>query len=246
MSRLSRTCGILVIGVVGLTGLIGCHQQQNERPTSMRGKAPSIDVMEPEIVDITAVTPEEMGTPEELGGKEELGGTTEPAPEIPSVTLPQSDLAHCFVKVGDVIPTVDLPLPGDATAQSLDTLRGTKATVLLLWNPENLYSVQGLEMLNTELPKTFGADLDAKRLAIVAVASSATPETVGDTVAASEVSYPVLVDADGSWCAKVADKPYRLFLLDANGTIAWFDLECGDASLRDLKVGITSLLRTEN
>lgn len=224
---------VLCVGIISAC-VVGCEQKKEGMPTSMRGKAPAM-LDTNEITEIPTIS------------QTDLTHSASPEAEtvtMPEVELPQNDLEKCLVRVNDTLPTFELPMPGDTVSHSFDSLKGAKATVLLVWNPDDLYSIQALETLQTDLLPKIQQAVDSKEVAILAVASATTSEAAGAAVANSQITYPVLLDTDGSWCAKVTtDKPFRVFLLDATGKILWFDIECSDSTLRDLTNGLHLLLK---
>ncbi len=225
---------VLCVGIIGAS-VVGCEQKKDGLPTSMRGKAPAmLDTDEMTEIPVVSQTTDIMDS----------AATETEAVTMPEVELPQSDLEKCLVRVNDTLPTFELPMSGDAVSHAFDTLKGTKATVLLVWNPDDLYSVQALETLQVDLLPKVQQAVESKTVAVLAVASATTDEGMKTAITSSQITYPVLLDADGSWCAKVtSDKPFRLFLLDATGKIVWFDIECSDSTLRDLTQGLQVLLK---
>lgn len=158
-----------------------------------------------------------------------------PPPTIPKVAMAETDLATCRVRVGDTMPEGELP-NADGKKVALRSLLGKKLTVVLFWNAKSIYASENLE----DLERDFGKPYGDKGVAVVAVNVGDTAEAVRQKAKdAAGVSYPLLVDADGSYFAKVAtERLPRTYLLDDAGKILWFDIEFSRSTRRELEQGI--------
>ena len=267
MGRMAKAVGMAWTSMlVVMFGLTGCDRSSDQRPTSMRGQAPASVEEPPEVIPLNpapgtvhngaTTTPGTTEADPNAGAASGTRAGTEGAAEdpvaVPEVTLLQRDLAGCPVKIGDSLPDASLPTIAtrDETSDvkgaadgSLHARYGTKATVVLLWTPDDAWSVQGIQLLDGVVRTEFGAAVESKELGLIGIAGAATAESADAAVVADSLRFPVLLDTDGAWYTKVADKPYRLFLLDTAGKIAWFDLECSESTLRDLTTGIRALLK---
>jgi hypothetical protein len=68
-------------------------------------------------------------------------------------------------------------------------------------------------------------------------------EKVKGLVQEARVSYPVLLDADGAYFAKLAAGVLpRIYALDPGGKVVWFDLEYSTTTRYSLKQTILSVL----
>ncbi len=154
-----------------------------------------------------------------------------PAPKkIPEVSMTDSQAATCKVKVGDSMPTADLPNLDDKK-QSLKELFGSKLTVVLFWNAEDRYAMQQLQDLQMDVFEPFSD----KGVQVVAIAEKGPVDVVRKKVEEAGAKFPQLLDNDGAFFNKVAtERLPRVYLLDSQGKILWFDLEYSLATRRNL------------
>ncbi|MEM9659649.1 MAG: hypothetical protein AAF961_14915, partial [Planctomycetota bacterium] len=62
------------------------------------------------------------------------------------------------------------------------------------------------------------------------------------TLADSGADFPELVDAEGVAFAKLGAKLLpRIYVLDAQGSVVWFDIEYSEATRRELRQAIAAL-----
>jgi len=154
-----------------------------------------------------------------------------PVPEsMPKVVMTQAHAASCLVKVGDPFPELTLNDPrGEPT--TLESLRGDALTVVLFWNASTPYGVAQLRDLETDVRKRF----DSLGVSVVGIDVGDSAEAVRDIASDKGVTYPQLLDSDGSLYRQVATRFIpRVYLLDTNGTVLWFDLEYSVATRRHL------------
>jgi peroxiredoxin len=157
--------------------------------------------------------------------------------EMPKVVLDAQSEKSSLLKVGDVLPDVELA-DLDGKKQSLRSLFGAKLAVVLFWTSDNLYSAQALEDLQSDL-----GPQEAKGVRLVGIDVKDKAEDAQSEVRDRKVKYPNLADADGAFFAKVAsERMPRVYLVDASGKILWFDLEYSDKSRRDLKTAVQVVL----
>jgi peroxiredoxin len=159
----------------------------------------------------------------------------EPAPvAIPAVKLSNELLATCLVKVGDRLPDAELP---DTTGkrQSISSLCGPKLTVVFLWETNSEYAVSALEDLDADVAKPF---LD-KGVRVIGIDLRDGVDAVKEAVQQAGAGFPILLDPDGAYFAKIAtDKVPRTYLIDAQGQILWFDVEYSRGTRRDLLAAV--------
>lgn len=155
-------------------------------------------------------------------------------PTLPKVTMSEADRATCRVGEGDPLPDVELP-DLDGNMHSLWSLRGERLTVVVLWDGANLYALEELEDLDAEVHKPYGE----KGVRVVGVAVRQTAQAVRDKLQSVVATFPMLLDADGAYFAKLAtERLPRTYLLDAEGKILWFDIEYARHTRRSLMQGI--------
>jgi peroxiredoxin len=146
------------------------------------------------------------------------------------VLLSDELLATCLIKVGDAMPDGELP-DREGKMNSLRSMLGKKLTVVFFWTAEDDYSLKEVEDLNAELDGPLGAE----GVKVVGIDHGDTPAKVREALKKRKLKYPVLLDPDGKYFAKVAkQRVLRTYLLDAKGKVLWFDLEYARSTRRQL------------
>lgn len=221
---------ILLPAAMLLVGLTGClpvdvvdepetPPVENDRPADPSEQDPAI--------------PEQPRDPEPEA--------TPPPPTIPTVNLTESLRATCLVDVGDPIPEGELS-DLDDTAHSIRDVLGETLTVVVFWNSGNMYSVVQLE----DLADDFADPLAEQGGRIVAINVGDTPEKAAETAKKAGADFLVLLDPEKAYFGKVATEHLpRTYVLDADGTILWFDLEYSRSTRRLLEQTIDVVLADE-
>jgi len=167
-----------------------------------------------------------------------------PPPSIPEVFLTEAQKTASLVAVGDTLPEGELPaVEGDP--QPLRNHFGDSLTVLFFWKPgqsatDQLREVAALEDLQNDVAVAF-AD---RGVQVVAVNVGGEAEAVKQQLDDAGAKFPVLLDGDGAYFAKVAtDFLPRVYLLDSTGKILWFDLQWSSTARQSLLQGIDAALR---
>lgn len=167
-----------------------------------------------------------------------------PPPSIPEVFLTEAQKTASRVAVGDTLPEGELPaVEGDP--QPLRNRFGDSLTVLFFWKSgqsatDQLREVAALEDLQNDVAVAF-AD---RGVQVVAVNVGGEAEAVKQQLDDAGAKFPVLLDGDGAYFAKVAtDFLPRVYLLDATGKILWFDLQWSSTARQSLLQGIDAALR---
>lgn len=158
------------------------------------------------------------------------GETGDKAVAIPAVQLTVGHDTLCHVRVGNKMPTLALPSL-DGVERDPDELFGDKATVVVLW--------QGNRPMTRTLIADLGPDIlerfSKKGIAVVGVAIKQDMETTRQQLTATKAVFPVLLDVDGAVFAQVGKKMLpRVYVLDVEGQIVWFDIEYSQATRREL------------
>ena len=159
-------------------------------------------------------------------------------PDVPQVWLSKAHAKLCKVVVGEAFPEVKLPLLGGETTDLL-TLQGEKATVILFWHPDRWMARTALVDLERDVVKKFPAE----QVAVIGVAvhqpSGAAQEVLNNTKA----TFPQLLDTTGEALAKVGTFALpRLYVLDAEGRVVWFDIEYSEGTRRELALTLQILM----
>ncbi len=154
-----------------------------------------------------------------------------PPPTIPKVNLTESLSATCLVGVGDKIPEGTL-VDAEGASHAIQDVLGEKLTVLVFWNSDNIHSVVELE----DLARDVAGSLSERGGRIVAVNVGDTAEKAAEAAKEAKADFLILVDPDKTYFAEVAtERLPRTYVLDAAGTILWFDLEYSRTTRRHLE-----------
>jgi peroxiredoxin len=150
-----------------------------------------------------------------------------PPPATLKVALSDKLRATCLVNVGDSMPQAELA-DLDGKLHPWDRLRDQKLTVVCFWtigvsHQAQLRSDETLRDLAKEIALPFAE----KGVSVVGINVGDSAEKVRQFVAETGAKFPCLLDPKGELYAKIATdrKMPRVFLLDAEGRILWFDVE---------------------
>ncbi|MCA9231376.1 MAG: TlpA family protein disulfide reductase [Planctomycetales bacterium] len=165
--------------------------------------------------------------------------TTDPiTPTIPRVFLSESHSKQCKVGVGEAFPALKLPDLNGAIID-LAALRGERATVVLYWHPDRWMARTALIDLQRDLVNRF----DPRQIAVVGIAVHQTASSLPSLLSEAHAEFPQLVDAGGEALAKVGSFALpRIYVLDSEGTIVWFDIEYSEGTRRELRQTLDALL----
>jgi len=156
---------------------------------------------------------------------------------IPRVWLSDGHAKQCKVGVGESFPTMKLPnLSGAMT--DLVSLRGRQATVVLFWHPDRWMARTALIDMQRDLVKKF----DSEQVAVVGIAVHQQADSLRNLLGEVHAEFPQLVDTEGEALSKVGTLALpRIYVLDSEGTIVWFDIEYSEATRRELQQALASL-----
>jgi peroxiredoxin len=164
--------------------------------------------------------------------------TTEYSANVPPVMLAAEHAAICKVGVGEQFPQLELPKIGGGNAKLAD-LKGKKATVVLFWTPDRWMAEGALTDLANE-----AATYSGKGASFVGVVQGAPNEKGQKLIDAAGASLTQLSDADGKAMGQVGESWLpRVYVLDGQGKIAWFDIEFSEASRRELRQTLAELTK---
>jgi peroxiredoxin len=152
--------------------------------------------------------------------------------DVPPVLLSSGHAKLCKVKVGDEFPAIQLPA---VSGDSAELAYGPKATVVVFWTTDRWMSGTALRDL---------AAMSANGASIVGVAVGAKADAASNMIAEAGAKFTQLLDADGAAFAQVGQGALpRVYVLDAQHHIAWFDIEYSEATRRELHQAITALTK---
>ncbi len=219
-----RQCWILIVAVVLAAAYGGCRNgEDGGDPGQSNGQS--------------GTNGSEKGTPN--NGPPKAGNDPKeppPKPTMPTVVMTEEHLKACLVRVGDTMPDAELP-DLDGKAHPLAGLRGSKLTVICLWKSGESPAgeLRALELLGhlQDLAEAFSQ----QGVLVVGINEGDPAEIVRKRVAG--VTVPMLLDPEGAYFDKLAtDSLPRVYLLDPEGKILWFDREFSLTTRRRLETGI--------
>lgn len=160
-------------------------------------------------------------------------------PQTPPVLLSASFAKECRVAVGDAFPTIELPALGEAAEPAgLDRFAGKQATVVLFWSPESWMSRVAVRDFALDLAPTAAAN----GLGVVGIAVGPDAEAIQAVADTAEARFPQLHDADGAALGQVGvSRMPRVYVLDAERNIVWFDVEYSETTRRELRQTLEAL-----
>ena len=161
-----------------------------------------------------------------------------PPPTIPKVAMTEELLATCLVRVDDTMPDAELPDLADKP-QSLSALRGEKLTVICLWKSgeTDVGKLKASDVL-ADLQELSENYLE-KGVHVIGINEGDPPENVRQRISEAQATFPNLLDSDGAFFEKIATEELpRVYLLDSEGKILWFDSEFSQITRRRLERGI--------
>jgi peroxiredoxin len=161
---------------------------------------------------------------------EEKKAATKVPAKIPAVALSKAHASLCKVKVGDMMPAIELPQLGGAVTK-LSSLFGKEATVVVFWKGDRRMAREQLADMGPEVVEPFGK----AGVAVVGVSVDAPEGDAQAALKAAGAQFANLLDADGKAFARVgSEKLPRTYLLDPQGKILWFDIEYSLGTRREL------------
>ncbi len=156
---------------------------------------------------------------------------------IPAVFLTDAHKKLCLVGVGDTLPLAGLQDLKKRPARISD-LSGKLGTVLFFWEPGQWMSKIGLADLQSDVAEAYAGH----EISVVGVGVDVTPAQVKRDSAALKIDYTMLIDPQGKAFSKIGSKKLpRLFLLDCDGKILWFDIEYSLATRRELNQALRAI-----
>jgi thiol-disulfide isomerase/thioredoxin len=234
MGKWLMRAGAIVLAVLVLI-VTGCPPQEAEDTSK---KPPSMDSQPPVAQAVDEEPVEKAPVPIEASE------TMAPAPKsIPVTKLPQALREACLVWIADPLPAGELTTVGGEKAVVADLL-GKKATVVFFWAAGSSEiaqktAAQALADLQADAKAVYGD----QGLAVIAINPKDPADKVKELLGTVKVDYPVLLDAGGSYFAKIATEGLpRVYVLDEAGKIVWLDPEFSEVSRETLKLTLQVML----
>ena len=157
---------------------------------------------------------------------------------VPPVLLASEHAQLCKVNVGDAFPAIALPKVGGGDAKVAD-LAGKKATVVLFWAPDRWMAEGALVDLGIE-----AAAFGDKGAGFVGIVEGPANDKTDGLIKSAGTGLTQLADADGAALAQVGELALpRIYVLDSQGKIAWFDIEYSEATRRELRQTLAELTK---
>ena len=162
--------------------------------------------------------------------------------QYPPVLLSSFHAQWCTRQVGQSFPDVSLPKLGGGKLQ-LSSLMGKQATLVLFWKQDRWMSRTALE----DVQQLVVDKLDATDVAVVGIPVELSPSKVRRQTTQAKADFTQLLDNRGTALAEVGSVALpRLYVLDDQGTIVWFDIEYSESTRRELLSTITALTNDES
>ncbi|GAB6166461.1 hypothetical protein JCM19992_24610 [Thermostilla marina] len=260
MKQLDTRWNVFVVVLLGMALTVGCPKPQQEGNTAANEETTPAASSPEEATSPEAVGPSETPAehlpdattpadePETEMTADSSGSTSEEAaevapPTVPEVVMGEVDRQTCKVFVGEAFPLdFELPQLGDANV-ALQSLLGSKATLIVLFatGDDPVAELQAVNLLEDIQRDCFEPYHDAG-LQVVAVCEKAEADIAQKPVSEAGAKYAVLLDIDGNLFDAVAtEKLPRLYLLDAEGTIVWLDIEYSNTTRTNLQQALKAL-----
>jgi peroxiredoxin len=159
---------------------------------------------------------------------------------MPVVMLSKGHEAICRVRVGDMMPEIELPIiDRDGKTNRLAEHYGDKATVVVFWKSDRRMALEQLADLGLDVVRPFGEH----GVAVVGIAVNESPDRAQSALEATAARFPNLLDAEGRAFAEVgSEKLPRTYLVDAQGKILWFDIEYSLSTRRELHQALRAVV----
>ena len=156
----------------------------------------------------------------------------------PIVQMSQEHEETCLVKVGDDFPSLSLTdLSGGSEA--LATYLGKRLTVVVFWSLQQPYASEQYSYLHREIVQPYGNN----GVDLVAINVGDSVDDVKSRVKEEGGEFTNFVDPERVAFQQVATmKLPRTYLLDAGGSILWFDIEYSRSTRRNLDRAIRFFL----
>lgn len=161
---------------------------------------------------------------------------------FPRVVLSTVHTNWCRKFVGDAFPSLNLPRIDSRETAEVSSKFGSRATVVVFWTKDRWMSQMALE----DLQRLVAAKHDATEVAIVGIAVDVPKNEARQIATKTQAEFPHFFDANGEALAEVGSVALpRLYVLDPNGQIMWFDIEYSESTRRELLKTVAMLAGTQ-
>ncbi|MEM8943752.1 MAG: TlpA disulfide reductase family protein [Planctomycetota bacterium] len=151
-------------------------------------------------------------------------------PSVPPVMLSTGHAKLCKVRVGDPFPRLTLPKLGGSSTD-ISSLYASNATVVLFWHPDRWMARTAL----IDMQRDIAAQFAAAQVSVVGIAVRQPQGAVQAALNQAQASFPQLIDTDGQAFASIGTQALpRIYVLDPDGKIVWFDIEYSEGTRREL------------
>ena len=253
---LRRSASMVTIALAAML-LTGCPSSPPDANIPAPRANSNVDADESPAADGFEPVPPQADPPR-IAHRGDIGSSVAPPPPVkeksaipmadpPPIALRQPrvemSVAHqetCLVGVGDAMP--ELPLVDLNGAEApLRPILGEKLTVVVFWSSEYVFAREQFQRLARETSRFQKYGVSA-----AAVNIGDPPEVVSRLFTRHGGGFQCLLDANGEALARVARRKIpRVYLLDAEGRILWFDIEYSRTTERDLRNAIYFYLLPE-
>jgi len=154
-------------------------------------------------------------------------------PTVPKVVLGETHALTCKLKAGDEFPELKLTAP-DGQTTLWESAQGEKLTVVFFWTSQGENADYALLAL-PELTRHVAEKYKDRGVRVLGINVGESPETVQATLKENPAGFPQFVDPDQKAFQQVATSLLpRIYLLDADRLILWFDIQYGTQTRQDL------------
>jgi peroxiredoxin len=217
---------LLAIAAISLTG---CPPQTKPGGTTSPPMAVGPQTVTADKPDSTAVAPPQASEPPSK-------------PTMPEVVMTEAQVATCLKRVGDALPEANLKTL-DGQDQSLASALGKNLSVVLFWSSDDAdFATFLLEDMTSDIVKPYSE----RGVQLVAINVRGEEGSTRKVLDRANAEFPTLRDPDGSLFSQMAtEKLPRIYLVDAQGKILWFDIEYSRTTRRHLDQAIQVVLGGE-
>jgi peroxiredoxin len=156
---------------------------------------------------------------------------------IPPVMLSKEHESLCTIKVGDAMPAMTLNQLGGSSTE-LTRQFGKTATLVAFWKSDRRASRTLLADMTPDVIESFGA----KGVAVVGIVVDEPANVASSALVRAQAKFVNLLDPGGKAFSLVGkERLPRVYLLDSQGKVLWFDIEYSLATRRELNQALRAV-----